>query len=156
MSGPAGYENDFEQKMKEKGYGIKMGEMCEGHDPEVIQKFNNMKEGEIGVDDAKIQDLKIPPTPIPLRSYGPEETQLRYKGKESDFNARIVHKLLRVWILWAQLRTCLPLEECLARECRRDSDEYLAKSTIVDIMDVLAKVLTDTDTLQEFKHLMSS
>lgn len=156
MSGPAGYETDFEKTMKEKGFVIREDKATMGINASVIESLKELSEDNpVSVDESELEELKLPPFPVPFRDYDADETSLRYSGPDSDYGARIMHKILYLWILWAQLRTSPALEKLLSTKADdEESDEHKAKGCIVDIIDRLAKVLSDTDLSDEMRFLI--
>ena len=103
------------------------------------------------VDDSEVKEYKLPPQPQPFYKW--EEKDQRYKGDMDDLPSRIKAKLYKTWILWANLRTCTELEEILAKKVDFDTDQYKVNSVLVRVMDTLAKILSDTDLLQELSFL---
>jgi hypothetical protein len=158
MDGPIGYD-DFEKQMKDRGFSIDYDtkEATWADDEKVREKLDQLNDDTpLSVDESENNEVKFPPIPVQLRPWDAFETEQRYKGTKDDFKARITHKLLKIWIMWAQLRCSDELTNMLATECAHDTDEYKVKSTIIDIIDVLAKVLIDTDTREELKWLATT
>lgn len=156
MQGPSGFETEFETKMREKGYVIREGTTSVGYDSEVVKELSELNEDNpVGVNEKELQDFKLPPDPVPFRDYDPDEVSLRYIGSKTDMASRLVHKILYIWVFWAQLRTNPAIEELLSTKCDQESDEYKAKATIVEIIDRMAKILSDTDTKEEMRYLYS-
>ena len=102
--------------------------------------------------DNEIHEFRLPPLPSGLRPWD-DKTDARYQGDASDYRRRICHKLYQAWVLWAIMRTSKPLEDILAIECDKRSDEYECKCVIVDLMDRLGKLLGDTNVLEEIAWL---
>lgn len=98
------------------------------------------------------QELKLPHYPVPFRDWN--DSDLRYKGDMEDYKQRIHFKMFKLWGMWSSLRTNLDLEELLARpEQDRESDAYVAKNCIVDILNAMAKHLSDTNLIEEMRWL---
>ena len=115
-----------------------------------------MTESEINydIDDSEEQQFKLPPKPVPLFP-AREGEMIRYEGDHKDMKLRIRYKLYNLWLLWIKLRVNKELEELLKRETEdKQSDEFTAKATIISVMDLLAKCLSDTDLLQEWVWLI--
>lgn len=101
------------------------------------------------------QEYKLPPLPQPIRPWN--DNDHRYNGDMSDYRHRTHDKLFKVWALWGQLRTNQQLEELLNRkEDDLESDAYVAKNCIVDIIGELAKILADTNLIDELAYLRLS
>jgi len=113
------------------------------------------KEGFNNVDDSECVEHKLPPLPTPLRPPDKEVDPPIFDGDLKDFKARIRHKLMLLWFFYAKLRYNQKLELLLAKESDKESDEYIAKCTIVDILDELSKCLIGTNLMEELKYLYS-
>jgi hypothetical protein len=98
------------------------------------------------------QEIKMPPYPVPFRPW--DDKDFRYNGDVNDYKKRIHDKMLKIWYMWGNLRGNLDLEELLSRpEEDKNSDAYVAKNCIVDIMNALAKYLVDTNLIEEMAWL---
>lgn len=94
---------------------------------------------------------RLPPFPKAFYEWTDEQKKrYGYQGDMDDLNRRMKSKLYSLWLMWGELRGSKNLNELLAREPKdKESDEFTAKCSIVQIMDVVAKILTSTDLLQE-------
>lgn len=107
-------------------------------------------------DVSKLEEHRLPPNPVGLRPFSEDELKWKFSGDESNFKVRIHHKLYLLWILWATLRTNEGIETLVSKEADKESDEYKAKSVIIDIIDHLGKVLGQTPIVEECAFLMLS
>jgi hypothetical protein len=116
------------------------------------KKEEQYKEGEdYDIDKSKVKEYKLPPRPRPF--YDWNDNDQRYTGDKDDFKQRLKFKLFKFWLLWVNLRSNTKLEEILAKEVDRESDQYQVNSVLVHVMDILAKILVDTDPLEEMVWL---
>lgn len=106
------------------------------------------------VDSKEAEMLSLPPIPHPFKKWSEHEEKFKYTGSVDDYNSRIHHKLYSMWIIWALLRTNEKIEKLCSQESDKESDEFFLKATIVDIMDVIAKVLINTDLIDELAYLV--
>ena len=66
------------------------------------------------------------------------EKKYEYTGDLSDKNRRMKEKLYNLWKFWAEIRSANMIEELLFRRPEDEqSDEYLAKQIIVNIIDTV-------------------
>ena len=138
MSGPAGYETDPETIFKRNNVQVK-----QAHDDNMVVRMD--EDGTENVEKA----IKFPPLPVPFREWDTTRDN-RYSGEMKEIHRRVQHKLYKFWLMWVKLRTCLPLEELLCRqEEDKQCDAFLAKNTIVDMLDEMAKILIDTPLVEE-------
>ena len=96
----------------------------------------------------------LPPYPNAFKPYTLDETQERYPFKSTDFAKRIQFKLYAVWKLYGYLVESKKLGELLNKiPSDFTSDEYHAKNLIVDILDKISKILSDTPLIEELNWL---
>lgn len=112
------------------------------------------KTDEFEVEYGEEKELKIPPLPVPL--YGKlDHDPPHYEGDEKAIGRRAAHKLYNVWVFWLTIRTSEELDKLIQREEEdRESDAFKAKATIVQILDQLAKILIDTNLIEEIGELL--
>jgi hypothetical protein len=107
---------------------------------------------EVKVDDSETIEAKLPPMPVPFRPR--KDTDIEYKGDLKDYKKRCMFKLYALWMLWAELRCNPKIEELVAREeTDKESDAFLAKHCIVDIINQLALVLSASNIMDEIAWL---
>jgi hypothetical protein len=124
-------------------------------DHENVRFVTNEEEKALLDESDEITDHKLPPYPTPFRPW--TDKDMRYTGNMDDFRERLNCKLYSLWCLWAQLRTNENLEKLLSRaEADKECDAHIAKSVIIDLMDAMAKRLSDTDLLDEISWLVLS
>lgn len=94
---------------------------------------------------------KLPLHPKPLYEYTEEEKKkYEYTGDMEDKNRRMKEKLYNLWKFWAEIRSSKIIEDLLFRKPEDlESDEYLAKQIIVNIIDQLGKIMTNTNLIEE-------
>lgn len=109
---------------------------------------------EFEVEYGQEKQLRIPPLPVPL--YGKlDHDPPHYDGDEKLIGRRAAHKLYNTWVFWVNLRTSEELDKLIQREEEdREGDAFKAKATIVQILDQLAKILIDTNLLEEVGELL--
>jgi len=94
---------------------------------------------------------KLPP--FPKFFYDWTEDQKKrygYEGDTEDLTRRMKCKLYNMWLVWGEFRGSENLNKLLSRQPEdKESDEFMAKSSIVQLMDIMAKILTSTDLIQE-------
>jgi hypothetical protein len=156
-AGPVGCE-EFENYMRSKGFEIREEEGNKGEwkqDNEVVEKLKELNDDNpISVDDSQLEERRLPPDPVIVRPYNADELAMRYKGDKEDMPARLTHKLLHLWIIWANLRTSPAIMELLNKQAEdKESDEHKVKCLVVDIVDAMAKALIDTSIHEEFSWL---
>ena len=115
---------------------------------EEIKKFD------VETDDAK--HYKLPPLPVPLYKANPKTDPIKFQGDKKDIPRRVAHKLYNTWLFWINLRCNERLENILKKESNQDSDEFIIKATIVQILDHVAKLLIDGDLLEEITALIGN
>jgi hypothetical protein len=110
-------------------------------------------EQQFEVNDDEVDHLKIPPLPVPLYKES-EDDPKKYTGDKSKILDRVAHKLYNVWLFWLAVRCNDKLDAILQRETEdKESDEFVLKATIVQMIDRLAKILVDTNLLEEIGEL---
>lgn len=102
------------------------------------------------VDTSELKEVRIPPEPRGLRPWKDEE---KYQGDLKDLPLRIINKYMKMWLLWLGLRTNLRVEEILSQEVDRDSDDYYLRCIVVDLMDAMGKILSQTSIKEELAYL---
>jgi hypothetical protein len=122
---------------------------------QIKKELNLEDDKDCEFDVSNLEEFRLPPKPEGLRDWSNEESKMRYKEDPSNIKLRVHHKLFSFWITWATLRQSVDIEALCCREAARDSDEYKAKSIIVDIIDRLGKILADTDIMQEMLFLVN-
>jgi hypothetical protein len=110
------------------------------------EEFENMQE-------QREEEHVLPPYPVPFRPW--TDTDVRYTGSLENYRERIHYKLYTLWAFWGLLRTNKKLEALVARvEQDKEGDAYTAKNVIVDILDQLAKILSDSPLMDEIAWLV--
>lgn len=109
------------------------------------------EEARYSIDSSEVKELKLPPKPVQLYEWN--ERDDRYNGPKDDIGLRVKYKLFKFHILWARLRTCVELEEILSRPVDESSDQYKVNSIVVHLMDAIAKILIDTELIEEYVWL---
>lgn len=94
---------------------------------------------------------RLPIYPKPLREWN--ESEIRYTGDKDDMMKRIQFKLYNIWCMWSQLQENQALNEKLMEKTEEDTDLFKMKYVVVDIMDALAKFLSDTNIVDEILFL---
>lgn len=114
------------------------------------------KEKMFEVEHKDCANLKIPPRPVPLYKANPDTDPKKYEGDTKNIPRRAAHKLYNIWLFWIALRCNEKLETILKKESEQDTDEFLLKATIVQVLDHLAKALVDGDPLEEIGELLKN
>ncbi len=148
-NGPCGFETQMRQRgfdiVEEGDVKMKQG----GEDTKELFELND--ENPIGVDFSNAQQYTLPPDPKPLREWYPDDN--RYSDSQENYPARLTFKLLKMWILWATVMSNKPLIDLLGTRSDEDTDEYKLKAMIVEIIDQMGKILSDTNIKEEFQFL---
>lgn len=97
----------------------------------------------------------LPMPPRPIREWTETETATRYGGDKENMSERLLHKLYSVWAMWSALYDCEELRGLLKQASEPESVEYRLKYTIVDILDILGKRLSDTNVAEELFWLLN-
>lgn len=105
----------------------------------------------IPCDSCEDKNENLPPYPMaffPLSDWDKE--YLTYKDDPTKMNRRMAHKLFKLWVLWAGLINNEKLRDIVQiDDDKHDSDIYFLKSNIVNTMDQMAKILSNTDITEE-------
>lgn len=114
------------------------------------------KTNEFEVEYGKEKEMKIPPLPVAFYGKLPNDPP-RYDGDSKNIRRRAAHKLYNMWVFWINVRTSKELDELLQREeTDKESDAFKAKATIVQMLDQIAKVLVNTNLLEEVVELLKT
>jgi hypothetical protein len=96
------------------------------------------------------QETKWPPYPKPATLTTDEEKeQLKYVGDKDDIPTRMMSKLIQVWFLWGELVKSEELHKALRNTPEQNTDEYMIKRLIINIIEMMAKILSNTDLVEE-------
>ena len=118
------------------------------------EESKTFKTDDFEVEYGNENQLKVPPLPVALYGKLPNDPP-KYDGDTKDVKRRAAHKLYNLWVFWINVRTSKDLDELLQREEEdKESDAFKAKATIVQILDQIAKVLVNTDLLEEVVELL--
>jgi hypothetical protein len=96
--------------------------------------------------------IELPPYPEPLLEIPKDLKKLFvYDGDMKDIPLRIKHKLMLSWILWGALRNDQELIQIVNTEHDKGSDIFKVCSKLVNVIDQLARILSSTDLIEEFR-----
>jgi hypothetical protein len=98
------------------------------------------------------QKVHLPPYPEPLLEI-PEDLKklFVYDGDMKDIPLRLKHKLMMMWIMWGALRNDQELIQIVNTEHDKGSDIYKVCSRVVNVLDQMARILSCTDIMEEFR-----
>lgn len=98
--------------------------------------------------------LQLPPLPTPIHPWSDfDKEHFQYSGEMNDFNGRMKHKLYSVWQTYGQLCNNQKLIDYINKEeHHKNGEKHFLKNTIVNIVDRLSKILTNTDIMEELRN----
>lgn len=117
----------------------------------MTKKFRD-ENTEIEVDETESKEIKLPPYPTPVREW---KDEIRYPHEPLDMRKRILHKVYTLWSLYGALVTSEKLNNLLENgdKLEPSSPEYEIRCMFVDVVDSIAKALSDTNLLEELAWL---
>ena len=94
---------------------------------------------------------EFPPLPVVFYDWSDEEKEMiQYKGDHDNIENRQKHKLYHIWMLWSMHCSSEEFLRLMEKEAVTD-DERRYKRCIYTIFDKMAKILTNTDILEELR-----
>ena len=102
--------------------------------------------------------ISLPQPPQFLIPPSEEEKKVLYYNEDlKDFNKRITHKLWHLWTSFDAIRNNQKLMDLLNEKTDDlESDTFFLKTIIVQTLDRNAKILSNTDLLEEIRFFGSS
>jgi hypothetical protein len=93
----------------------------------------------------------LPPHPRPFYAWTErEERNFRFQGDPADIMQRLKHKVYSLWFLIGEILTNPTIDEYVRRvPADETSDLYQGKAYLVHLVDLISKILTNTDLLEE-------
>lgn len=93
----------------------------------------------------------LPAFPKPFYEWSEDEKKFyTFRGNVEKYEDRMRFKLYSLWFLYGQLMTNPQIDKLIQNKPADEStDEYLVKSTLVQVIDSVAKILTTTDLFEE-------
>jgi hypothetical protein len=103
-------------------------------------------------EDDKINEM--PPLPIAFYDWTLEEHELfKFKGELTSMNERKNHKIYHIWRLWAEHSTNPSFLDMIQPKIGEEETEQekRLKVCIFQLLDKMAKILTNTELVEELQ-----
>jgi hypothetical protein len=96
---------------------------------------------------------EIPPEPIAFYDWTPEDENLKFKGDLDNMNERKNHKLYNMWRLWSEHTMSLSFLDMVQPKIGEEESETekRLKTCLFQLLDKMAKILINTDIVEELK-----
>ena len=98
--------------------------------------------------------IEMPPVPIAFYDWTLQELELfQFKGDQNNMNERKNHKIYHIWTLWAEHSTnpsFLDMIQLKIGEEETEQEKRL-KACVLQLLDKMAKILTNTELVEELQ-----